>query len=233
MKNIIILITFLAFKIIVAQSNQNIKKFNSSIGFENSKSLNQITKKLDTLLLKKFPCLSMKEAYSNLILISAKSEAHDFYPNKFFDEIEQIKSAGLKRMLRTPPSKIEEIDSTLKLTYQFYNKDKLIYLESSILDKSFLKFSNYEDRFETAKNQKLINIDSEFFEALKNTASDNKLVQKYIATLDEVTQAMGKNISYDLMAKWLLDKSIYAENSGFDINNYYVKQIVVIELLGL
>jgi len=233
MKNIIILITFLTFKVIVAQSNKNIEKFNSSIGYENSKSLSQITEKLDTLLLNKFPSLSMEEAYSYLILISAKGDAHNFYPNNFFDEVEQIKSLGLKRMLRIPPSQIEEIDSTLNLDYQFYNKDKIIYLKSSVLDKHFLKFSNYEDRFETAKSQTLINIDSEFFEALKNNASDNKLVQNYLVTLNEVTEASGRNISYTLMAKWLLDNSIYSENSGFDINNYYVKRIVVIELLGL
>jgi hypothetical protein len=233
MKKIIIIITFLIFKNIVAQSNQNIEKFNSSIGYENSKSLSQITEKLDTLLLNKFPSLSMEEAYNYLILISAKGDAHNFYPNNFFDEIEQIKSQGLKRMLRIPPSQIEEIDSTLNLNYQFYNKDKIIYLKSSVLDKHFLKFSNYRDRFETAKSQTLINIDSEFFESLKNNASDNKLVQNYLDTLNEVTEASGRNISYTLMAKWLLNNSIYSENSGFDINNYYVKRIVVIELLGL
>ena len=95
MKNTIVLITLLTINVVVGQSIQKIEKFNSSIGIEIAKSLNHITQKLDTLLLNKYPCLSIEEAYNNLILISPKGEAHDFYPNNFFDEIEQIKSPGL------------------------------------------------------------------------------------------------------------------------------------------
>ncbi|WP_224484693.1 hypothetical protein [Robertkochia aurantiaca] len=215
------------------QEKNQIEKFETSIGVENAESLTNIVKELDSLLKVKYPSVKLNEAYRNLIIISREGNAHEFYPNGFFKVINEIKSPGLERMLRTPPTHIKEVDSTLNLTYNFYNKRELIATEKRTLRKHFLKYSGYENRFSTAENTTLINLESEFFEALEDISSDNDFITGYLKTINELAEADGRQIFYTTMAGWILEKSKRSLFNGFDLENYFVKRIVVIELLQL
>jgi hypothetical protein len=242
---IIIILTFgLLFQSCERRSiNKDIQLFESKLSAENLKILNELVKEFDNYLETIFPLeSSLDSSYKQFLMMTCLPDSwveHES-DSMFYQKLNEIySSSNLEREIVLKPEtiKLSEDESSLLRIFKYNNIQKgLIEIIQDTfrlppnpknIDLTQIDFSVFLEK----KNQlKLFNVFGEFFQGLNNIENKNDFIESYLVNKSNVLNYTGRNryngfTNFSMIACGLI-------NSNVDLTDYFIKRIIIIELLN-
>ncbi len=223
--------------------NKDIQLFESNLSNENLATLNELVKEFDNYIEKRFQSEnSLDSSYKQFLLMACRP--YTFVEQKAdslsFQKLKEIfKNSKLEKEIVLKPDTIALIEGNKSLLRIYKYTNRLKKTEEVIQD-TFLLPPNPKhvdltkidfNSFLEKRNQlRLFNVFGEYYQGLNSIENKSDFIKSYLENKSQVLNHTGRNrfngfSSFNLMACGIL-------NNNVDLTDYFVKRIIIIELLN-
>jgi hypothetical protein len=223
--------------------DNNIIQFETTLSKKNTKVLNGLVKELDSFLLKRYPSNnSLHNSYrAFLARICQYGNYNDLSTDSiFFENLQkQFRNSSLLREIILIPEDLTLINENKSLFRQYKYTDTKSEIDQTLSD-TFLLPPNPNNKDLTTidfyrlldRNEKLrlFNVYGEYYRGLEKVKPRSEFISNYLDFKNQVLHSKGNSRFYGFS-----DFSIEAcnlLNSNVNLTDYFVKRIILIELIN-
>lgn len=221
MKQLFFIFLFIASISCVNQKDENIKKFETRIGPQKIELLDKLILEFEEQLKLKFRTNDLEQAYYRYFL----ENIHGDNQQKIFndDRISEIKESlikiGLEKEIILKPFKTKQEDLILFYTYLYEKDDGEI--DTINIEHEFLKFPgiNMDSLIQQEKDEIKFNENGDYINAIEEIESSDSILTDYLS-IKNLCGFIQDNIFSNAMLYYTVD-----------IDDYFIKRIILIEYL--